>query len=493
MANQRLNERLQKVKKGADWFLTSPFFVLLMAVIVLISYYCALDLLAIWFVMLSAIAMLFVCNSLMPLIVIFFFLQILTSPQKSTVESAYFLQPAVLGQVLGLVVCFILIAVYRFVISIKREGFHISSALWGMVGFAVVLLLNGIFAQGYTFKNLLFGLILAACFLGVFLLMHQCLHVGKNDFLYLSVSLIILSAVLIIELIVKYCTTEGIFHNGTIVRGLLMFGWGTYNSLGMLLCLILPAVFWLAYRYKYGFFFTMYAFVVLAAIVFSQSRQCILAGGIEFLICYIILLVKGKHRLINGGILLVVVVALAIFVGLEYETIATYTNYLMASVFDQAGQLNGAGRVRLWKIGIHDYSLYPVFGIGFYGSTMLNLNSYGGYYTLFPSMYHNTIIQILASCGSVGLLAYAVHRTQSILSFFKHPTTTRAYLAVMLFAMLFINLFDVHIFCIFSTLLYGALIALFFKTEQPAPFEVQVNEPLFDKGTKAGEQDKILK
>jgi O-antigen ligase len=111
-----------------------------------------------------------------------------------------------------------------------------------------------------------------------------------------------------------------------------------------------------------------------------------------------------------------------------------------------------------------DYANHPIFGTGFYTGSLALADMYGGYYTLFPALYHNTFIQILASCGSVGFLAYAVHRTQSILSFIKHPTTKRAYLGLLLICMLLINLFDVHIFCIFSTILYSALISLFFQT-----------------------------
>ena len=81
-------------------------------------------------------------------------------------------------------------------------------------------------------------------------------------------------------------------------------------------------------------------------------------------------------------------------------------------------------------------------------------------------MCHNTILQLLSSCGIVGLIAYLIHRTQTVISFFRKITLQRSFIALTILSILVISLFDNHIFNIFPTIIYGALTAIFEKSEK---------------------------
>jgi O-antigen ligase len=361
---------------------------------------------------------------------------------------------------------FIVVAVIRFALSIKRDGFCFRWNVVGMIAFAVVLLINGIFSEGYVVNNLIFGFLMALCFLGMFLLFHQCTISSKKLFLNLAFYMFVLSAVLIIELAVDYATIDGLVSNGIINRNLLMFGWGSYNTMGMLLTLCIPSVLYLAYRFKYGMFFTLYSVLIACAIFFSQSRQCIVFGAIIYFVCFALLLYAGHHKIINAFILVAFIATVLTLFFCDFNHFYSNVSLLFANFFDSFGNPNGSGRMTYWKTGIKDFSTSPIFGVGFYGSTIANYGWYGGYYTLFPRMYHNTVVQILASCGFVGFLAYAAHRTQSIISLFKRPTPERIYLAMVLLAFLLLNLVDVYIFTIISTLFYGAAVGILMRTEK---------------------------
>ena len=81
-------------------------------------------------------------------------------------------------------------------------------------------------------------------------------------------------------------------------------------------------------------------------------------------------------------------------------------------------------------------------------------------------MCHNTVLQLLSSCGIVGLIAYLIHRTQTVISFFRKITLQRSFIALTILSILVICLFDNHIFNIFPTIIYGALTAIFDKSEK---------------------------
>jgi O-antigen ligase len=78
----------------------------------------------------------------------------------------------------------------------------------------------------------------------------------------------------------------------------------------------------------------------------------------------------------------------------------------------------------------------------------------------FPSRWHNTIIQLLASCGVVGLLAYCYHRYQTIRLFVKKRTTVNVYIGIYIVTLLGMSLLDCHFFNVGPVLFYSIALAV---------------------------------
>ena len=185
-----------------------------------------------------------------------------------------------------------------------------------------------------------------------------------------------------------------------------------------------------------------------------------LGAAVIGLVCVVWLLIcrKGRNRLINIALLVAAVVGVGVAVFVEWDTLAVYIKSIIDNLND------GGNRIALWKRAIEDFLRAPIFGVGFYYLKDLDLGFVG--LEIIPKMYHNTILQMLGACGTAGAAAYLFHRVQTVISFFKNITLERVYLAFTGGILLFISLFDNHMFYLFPTLLYVGLVGLLNVSEK---------------------------
>jgi O-antigen ligase len=124
---------------------------------------------------------------------------------------------------------------------------------------------------------------------------------------------------------------------------------------------------------------------------------------------------------------------------------------------------DGSGRLQLYKLALEVFQKYPIFGEGFY----VELSGDPGFagIPLIPDMYHDTFMELLAATGAVGLITYGIHRATTVISYIKNITVERTYIAFIIVALLFLNLFDNHIFYMFPSLIYGFLIGILVGSE----------------------------
>ena len=263
-----------------------------------------------------------------------------------------------------------------------------------------------------------------------------------------------------IELIVAYLTYDNIIVNGYINRSKIFFGWGMYNTIGMLFCVCIPAWFYLAITSRYSFIYTVFGLGNIIIVFFTMSRQNMLGAAIIGIACIIWLLIerKGKERLINLLIIIAAIIIIGIFIGVNLDTI----NYYLKGMIDNITE-DGGNRVALWQRAWEDFLKAPVFGVGFYYLKDLDAGFVG--LDIIPKMYHNTGLQMLGACGVVGIVAYLFHRAQTIMSFLKKINQERIYLAVTICGLLFVSLFDNHMFYIFPTIIYVGLIGILKSSE----------------------------
>lgn len=460
----------QTVKSTLKAGLASRFFPFVTAAVLLLCYYLGWDIIAIYYLTLTGALICAFCDDLTPLITVFLFLGVMVSaknsPSMSTGSSPYYFKPAILAQIIIVAALFIGACIYRLVLTAKSNRFKVDPIFIGLCVFAAVLLLNGVFYGHYTFMNMVFGGLLAFCFLFVYALLKD--NLGDRDKLLekISFSFLGLSVLLLVELVVLYLTKDELIVDGQVIREVLVFGWGIHNTMAILLLMCVPFVMYLASRYKYGFLLTVYSLVLSVGIIMTMSRQSMLGIIAVYPLSFALLMIKCKNRKPHIIVLAAAACAVLAFAAVFWQKLA----YSFANMFDhifENGQLSGSGRMGIYENAVRDFETSPLTGIGFFGNTLEGVdwivNASG--LNFIPFMYHNTIMQMLASCGIIGLMAYAVHRTQSIICFFNNITVERCYMALVVAVIVGLSLIDVHIIDIFGTINYSFLLAALYATE----------------------------
>lgn len=466
MNNAFIKIKQSKVIDIVKNILSSKYFPFFTAALFLLCYYTGLDLLAIYYLATVVILILLLLEDITPVIPQLLFINLVVSlknaPSPVMGGSDFYTRTEVLVQAGIMFSLAVAALIYRIVYCCVKKKFKTSPIFFGLSVFCFTLLLNGLLNENYSIKNFLFGLMLALCFLGIYILIKNNITANNDCFEKVAYGFIALSALLIVQLVVAYATTEDLFINGTINRSALVFGWGVYNTYGLMILICLPAATFLAGREKHGYIFTVYSAFIFTATILSCSRQSMLGAMFIYPVCLIILLVKGKYRIPNLCITAAIAVTGAVLIGVFHREIAEALKTIFENIIVD-GELNGSGRWRLWKEALTYFSEYPLFGAGFYVERSYDAFELLG---LVPLMCHNTILQLMSSCGIVGLVAYCIHRVQTVTCYCKNITVERTFIALTIAIILLLSLIDMHIFNIFPTIIYSCLLAVLEKSER---------------------------
>lgn len=260
-------------------------------------------------------------------------------------------------------------------------------------------------------------------------------------------------------------TLQHLLKNGFFISDLsininkdaMIAGWGMSNNFGGMLAMFLPASLYLAYKIRHGWIFYLFAFLQLAAVACTLSRTALLTGGILLLGGAILLSVVRSPRRTFIRVCNLLAVAVAVVGGvLFFDRIRE----LFATIFDRG--FGDSNRFAIWRFGMEKFLSSPLFGYGFYirfypdfGFDIANW--------VFPDMYHNIFVQIFASCGLVGMVAYLYHISQVLCLLFRRPTADRIFYLGIVLAVCGASLLDNHIFHIFPALLYSLALGLWEK------------------------------
>lgn len=447
--------------------LSSKYFPFAGAAVMVLCYYLSWDIVAIYYIGITGALTLLLLDDVTPVISNFLFICVFSSLKNTPFllaggGSDYYFRPEILGQIIFIAVLFISSAIYRFVLTCIKRQFKVTPMFTGMCALCAVLLLNGVFAKNYDIKNLVFGGLISVCLLSVYIIFKDSLKLTEKSFENIAFAFIALSALLIIELFVIYVTKKDIFINGKINRATIIFGWGVYNTYGLYIVMCIPAATYLAAKKKFGFGFTIYSLLILAATVLCCSRQAMLGAAVIYPLCIIIMLVKGKSRLANLIVVGAAAVAGIILACVFSKHIYSFIKEIMANIVVN-GTLNGSGRWSIWQEALYYFESSPVFGAGFFVKFEHWKDTGNG---ILPHLCHNTVLQIMCSCGVLGIVVYAVHRVQTAVCFFKNVTPERTFIAIAVLGMLLLSLLDTHIFNILPTILYSFFMAVLDKSQK---------------------------
>lgn len=437
-----------------------PFFT---AAVIMLCYYLGWDMVSIYYLAAASVAMLLLLDDLTPFVSHLFFFSVFVSVKHTPSEMitaadpGYFMRTANLAQI-GVALSLVIAAIIaRFVMLYKTKTFKPTPVFFGLCALAGAFLLNGLGKANYSVFDFIYGLVMAAVYLAIFVVISGNVNLTSENYKKICFGFLALSSVLVTELAVLYISNgRGMLNaDGEIIKEMVVLGWGVWNTIGMLFVLCVPPVMMLSTQYKYGFGFMIYATVLAICVFLTTSRQSMIGIAVVYPVSLLLSLINKKSRranVITAGIL---ILAGTITVIVKWDAIIKLLGSIFDNLFDENGMFFGNGRIKLLNTAMRFFVDHPIFGAGF------NLNYQENDFTglvFVPEFACNTFAELLAACGIVGFTAYLVHRVQTFIAFAKKPTVKKAFFAASVVGLLVISLFDNHMFNILPNLMYSALL-----------------------------------
>lgn len=417
---------------------------------VIIAHTFSIELLAVIVILASVLPGLIICKDLKfiisPLILFIF-----AFSEKSVSSGIFFEAPYLIAIIIS-AICFSGCLIAHFAIhkkSVNFKAFTTSPLLFGFIFLTISFFFNGILNfDGYQYGNIIYATILTLCLVGVFILFSINLSNDIDLPRYIFYILFLTSILLTMQLFLGFINQIQI-TDGQIVKESVMFGWGMWNNMGGMLAFLLPIHFYFASTVKkYGFVFYFTGLVSFFAIVLTLSRSSLLVASIIIIISIVASCVVGVNKKTNT--IISVIVALVGIVGIIvlWDKISEILGDYLARGFDDNG------RFEMYGHGIANYIFNPIFGGGFYSSYVLEHQ----FISFLPFRYHNTIIQMMATCGTLGLVAYIWHRFETIKLVIKKRSVYTFFSSLAIVSMLCCSLLDNHFFNLYPTFIYSIIL-----------------------------------
>ncbi len=460
LLNRYKNLSESRIIKGATAFFYSKWYYFAVALVMACSNLFALEFVAFYLFMLAVIFTTLFCKDTFPLMPLAFCAPMLFSAKNNPAKYAgetIFSKPANMAQFIAIcaviAVCLIARLVYDLVKTRRQKT--APKLTWGFVALGASYILGGLFSPYYTFKTAVFGLLEIVALSGLYFFFYYTVDWSDKKADEISYMITAVGIGIFAQVVGMYLQPHVLdaIKAGKFYRGLLVTGWGIYNNVGYVMGICIPAPFYLAATKKKGHWYGILGCVFMVGTLLTQSRGSILFALFAFAASAILTLVyaRGKQRLKNGlvfaGIAVVALGGVFIF--------KDRVEALFRSMLDRG--FDDSSRFDIYKSGLDQFLEYPVLGQGFYQCTAFR---YGNLPkdSFFPSRYHNTVIQLIACCGAVGLLAYLFHIFQTLVIFFKKPYIHRMFLGVMIAFLTLASMLDCHFFNFGPGLHYGIIL-----------------------------------
>ena len=340
------------------------------------------------------------------------------------------------------------------------------SLLSGMLFLGAGYLLSGLGMAEYPelfTSNLLFAIIQFASVFVMYFVFTGAVkwgRVSKDYFAWIGMSV---GFVVLAQLMDNYLSGRIFLEGtGTMDRELISTGWGMHNNIGGMMAMMLPYAFYLAYKRPNGWIYNILGTVLLVGVVVSCSRTSMMVAAVVYCLCAVILLGKPENRKNNirvfvSAAVLVAVVAVVFFRQLWNVFALFFEELFLVSERDN-----------LFVYGMKQFLAHPIFGGSFFPQgeyvpwDWANLESFSSF---FPPRWHNTLVQIAASCGVVGLIGYGIHRFQTVKMLLKGMTTEKLFIMISIGSLLVMSLLDCHFFNVGPVLFYSMALAFAEKIE----------------------------
>lgn len=334
---------------------------------------------------------------------------------------------------------------------------HKRKLLPGMLALGAAYLLSGT-GSGHSWdhgcNNLLFAVIQ---FLSVFLLYFILSGAVKWESAprrYFAWTGVCVGFVLLAEIIGIYLTAS-VITDWEIIRSRIYTGWGHYNNIGALLAMMIPFAFHLACVERKSWIYNLFGTAFLLGVVMTCSRASTAFAVAVYIASCLVVMFKSRNRrvglltnIITGAVLVTVLILLR-------DHLLTLFSSLLSD-----SQSFGI-RIESYKAGLQQFFDFPLFGGTFFpvDADIYEWSNVEAFSAFFPARWHNTIVQVAASAGVIGLASYAFHRLQTVLLIFRKPSVEVLCIGISIAALLLTSLLDCHLFNVGPTLFYSMALA----------------------------------
>ena len=306
--------------------------------------------------------------------------------------------------------------------------------------FCLSLALGGLTAPAHTANDIFFGVLLGGSFFVPYVFLFLSLRSGRDkEILAYFVNLNLVSELLLfLEMLFLYASDP------SLPKEEILFGWGTWTTVGSAIAVRIPMLLLGLRRRRGRAVYITSAVLSVVFLVLTKSRGAILAGALAIFLLALPLLARaiGRRALIGlFSAMVLTAVPLCIFGDLKLLPISF---------------LSDNGRFEIWKKGISYFLSSPFFGAGYFSADYGTFTALAG----MPDMAHNTVIQLLASAGLVGICAYIFYRRGTVRILLSAPTGDRAFLSLSAAVLLFGSLFDNFLFYITPLFHYSCVLAI---------------------------------
>lgn len=442
-------------------FLATPHYIVAVMALTAAANLLGLELIAYTLMALTAVYTCLLGADLLPLMPLFVCCYLAPGAENNPGRSDATIFSGASGIYLACLAGLILVALTVRLIRDRKTFFSAKPKLLpGMLALAGAYLLSGIGNPAAFGKNTLFALLQSAAIMLPYWLFTGGVdwkNVRRDYFAWVGFGT---GCLLVLEIIGIYCG-DRIVVNGIIQRRSIYTGWGMYNNIGGFLAMMIPYAFCLATQYRKGWIGTVAGSVFLVCVVMTCSRSSILGGTAIFGICVLLMLHYARNRRHNTIALITIAV-------LSVLTLLLFRGQLTRLFSDLLRRgLDPSSRDEIYREGLKLFAQQPVFGNSFYspGYQPWGWSTSQAFSNFFPPRWHNTIVQLLASCGIVGLAAYLFHRLQTLQLFLGRATKENTFIACSVFVLLVCSLFDCHFFNLGPALFYS--MALSFAENRP--------------------------
>ena len=339
----------------------------------------------------------------------------------------------------------------------RPEGSKKPALLSGMILLALGYCLSGIASPAYpetALKNIFFALLQAAAVIVPYLVFTYGVRwesARRDYFAWIGFEA---GCLLFFQILWTYFSA-GVIVDGVIVRQHIFTGWGMYNNMGAMLAMMIPFAFYLAAKYHKGWIGSEAGSAYLLGVLLTCSRSSILMGSAAWLLCIVMMLRTARNRKSNSLALVITVTVVVLSVLLFRKQLLHLFGEFLSLGTDPST------RDTIYLEGLKQFVRYPVFGGSFYPIDFVpwDWSSLDTFSSFFPPRWHNTAVQLLASCGIVGTAGYLIHRFQTVRLFIRGFHREKAFIGCAVLVLLGTSLLDCHFFNIGPTLFYSMSLA----------------------------------